>query len=124
MDDPFLAVPKGTGEVARRVSETVVEALGLTLESSKTEGPVDPLVVLGVLASCDNQGVFCFKSEGRKLEVWMKAIELARENDELSPAAASKLAGRLLFARSSFFGKIGSAQFRRIFHRSSTDNTL
>ena len=126
VDDLFLAVPKETGAVARRVIETVVEALGLTLESSKTEGPVNSLVVLGVLVSCDTQGVFSFKPEGKKLVVWIKAIELALEKDALSPAAASKLAGRLLFARSTFFGKIGSAQLRRIFHRAhkSKTNTL
>ena len=78
---------------------------------------------VGSVSELRRAGRFLFQVRGQKLVVWIKAIELALEKDALSPAAASKLAGRLLFARGNFFGKIGSAQLRRIFHRAHKSKT-
>ena len=55
--------------------------------------------------------------EQAKVDMWIKSIDVALEENRLVSSAAAKLAGRLLFARSAWFGRVGSAQLRRIFNR-------
>ena len=115
VDDLFLAVPRGMGDAAREALEMIVAALGWTLEPSKTEGPSREMVILGMHVGYAGDGVIQIEPDARKAKVWISSIEDALASDELSATAAAKLAGRLLFARSAAFGRVGAAQLRRLF---------
>jgi len=117
VDDLFLAVPVEAADAARYALVTVVAALGWTLEPSKTLGPVETMVILGMSVSCTGDGTIDIRPDTDKVKVWVRSIDDALETNKLVSSEAAKLAGRLLFARRAWFGRVGSAQLRRLFQR-------
>ena len=99
VDIIVLAVLRGARAAIRRAVESVVCALGWTLEPTKSEGPVPMLVVLGLPLSCPSHGGVGLHLDARKREAWVVSIVQALSSDALSPVEAAQLVGRLSFDR-------------------------
>ena len=59
------------------------------------------------------------RPDPRKLPGWIKSVEDALDSARLISSEARQLAGRLLFARCSCFGRTGAAHLRRLFNQSA-----
>ena len=116
VDDLFMAVPSDLGRDARTIMETVIAALGWTLEPSKTEGPTNQLTILGVDVTIKADFVHLRPDEA-KSRLWLLTISDALLSNRLTPKDAEKLAGRLNFAAGTAFGRVGRAYLRAIYHQ-------
>ena len=113
-----MAVPAGAGEAARFAIHKIIDALGWTLEPSKSEGPSPSMVILGLrVCFLAYEGVVSVNPEPAKVEQWLSAIDHVLQSRKMTSSEASKLAGKLLFARSAWCGRVGNAQLRRLFQR-------
>lgn len=119
-----MAVPRGAGNAARQCLEMVVRALGWCLEPRKTEGPAACLLILGISVEYTDDGTIHLRPDSAKLSVWLDSITQALKANRLTSGEAAKLAGRLLFARSSLCGRVGAAQLRRLFRRSHAHGSV
>ena len=72
------------------------------------------LVVLGVEIAASFEGISC-RPAPEKAVKWVQLIDEALETKRLAPGAASKMAGRLMWACGNMFHRIGRATLRPIF---------
>ena len=111
VDDVFLAEPDSSADLAKRTFQRVVELLGWELDPEKSAGMSESIDVLGCTAQVVRQGIR-WSLTGQKSDDWSMQIRIILERNTLSAGEASKLAGRLNFAMSRVFGRIGRAWTR------------
>ena len=116
VDDLFTALPDALAKQARKSLEDIIEACGFALAPGKTEGPSDSLTILGILVAIGQEGIN-LRPDPEKAKKWIGELNAALLGDELTTGEARKLVGRLNFATSTLFGKVGKAHLRPIYHR-------
>ena len=116
VDDLFTALPPMLAQQARVSLEEILDCLGFALAPEKTEGPSDSLTILGVQVVIEDKQARFFP-EPAKAARWITDIKAALNDNSLSPGEANKLAGRLNFASSTTFGRVGMAHIRPLYHR-------
>ena len=116
VDDLFTALPEKLAAQARKSLEDIIQACGFALAPGKTEGPSAILTILGILVTIGDNSIN-LKPDPAKAQKWKGEIDAALKGNELTPGEAQKLAGRLNFATSTLFGKVGKAHLRPIYHR-------
>ncbi|KAJ9436801.1 hypothetical protein DIPPA_13013 [Diplonema papillatum] len=77
---------------------------------------------LGLIFSIDGEGVHVSLSEPRK-EKLVFVLEGVLARDSLAPGEAASLAGKLGFASSSLFGKVGRVPLQPLFRRANAAST-
>ena len=116
VDDLFFAVPSCMGDVAKKCLVEAISLLGYHLEPSKTEGPASLMTILGVQIKVRPHSVV-LAPDPLKAAKWIRDLQEALATNSLPPSQAAKMAGRLNFAASSVFGKLGSAHLRPLYAR-------
>ena len=88
------------------------DLMGWLLDPAK-EATGDNMVLLSLhVAMQDNMSVWTL--DERKAKEWAKQIQHILDTDELHPAMASKICGRLAFLNTHIFNRMGRALLRPI----------
>ena len=101
---------------ATRTFQRLLELFGWDLDPEKSKGMTESIDVLGCTARIVPQGIQ-WSLASRKSHDWAIQIHLILERNTLPAGEASKLAGRLNFAMSRVFGRIGRAWIRPLLWR-------
>ena len=111
-----MAEPTEAANSAKATLQEIVALMGWELDPAKSGGMATCIDLLGCRASVVPDGLhWALTSE--RTEEWCSSIQCALQEGMLTTGAASKLAGRLLFASSRVFGKAGRAAIRPILWR-------
>ena len=92
--------------------------LGLMTKASKAQPPSRGHIIQGVWMELHPDGVSLAPTEKRLAKLDLM-ISQALELDELVPATAQKLAGKLSFLTQAVFGSLGKAAISPIYHRAA-----
>ena len=116
VDDVFMADLRSSASQAKRTFRKVAELIGWSLDPEKSEGMCECIKVLGCAATVVPQGLK-WRLADRKSQEWTEQLEGCLREGRLSSGVASKVAGRLNFAMSRVFGRIGRAWIRPLLWR-------
>ena len=108
VDDCFIVEPHDTLQSAWDAFHTVCQMLGLSLEPAKGQPPARKLHLLGADIALTAEGIHASFPD-RKRHDLLNDLKQVLKYNQLNPAQAAKLRGRLGFAQSFVFGKLGRA---------------
>jgi len=112
VDDVFGPEREGSAAHAEQIVARVVKCLlGPTAISSHKVAHGNPLVVLGVEATIEEEGM-SFRPSADKVAKWTRQLKEALASGKLYGGEASKMCGRLQWAASHTFKRIGRAMLR------------
>ena len=115
VDDIFGPDREGSVAHAKQLIARLVRCLlGRTAISDKKMDHGNPLVILGVEAKILEEGMRCRPSRD-KAEKWSLHLQTAKSAKKLYSGEASKVCGRLQWAASRTFKRIGRAMLRPFF---------
>ena len=126
VDDFLVVSPESSGVAARRVLEEVTDLFGIQLDPAKTVGPAIILVFLGLQVDVCLHGrrgmhglptEFVIQVPPNKRANYSSLIQKALDAWALSGGEASRLAGKLAFASTATFGRVGRAMLRPLYAR-------
>ena len=116
VDDLFITEPESTIHVAFRDAKWFLGILGFLTDPSKDNLPAINIHLLG--ADLRVQGAELYASiDPQRLQSLRDEIRSILAKGSLSPGQASKLRGRLGFASSLLFGRVGRAMTRPLIER-------
>jgi hypothetical protein len=119
VDDCFWIVPEFTtdsGEQSEKwflgvFKEVMTDLMGWSLDPDK-EATGDSMVLLGLLVEI-RWDVSVWTLDERKALQWSMEIAEILERNELHPARASKICGKLCFLNTHIFNRMGRALLRQ-----------
>ena len=106
VDDVYCAEPVGTAMSGFWAFKRLTALLGFPTSDKKDQPPNNELVLLGALIELKGDA-FCAMARPDRISKICSHIAQTLQRDCLTPAAASKLRGRLGFYTSLLSGKIG-----------------
>ena len=108
VDDIRGAEPLATAESAFATIKAVCALLGLVLDEKKDKPPGKTLELLGAQVAIGPDSIEA-SLPPRKVSELSADLDAIQKRGRLAPAAAAKLRGRLGFAQSLLFGRVGRA---------------
>ena len=108
VDGCFVTEPDATIWSAYEALNTVCDLLGLTLEPSKTTPPTDRLLLLGADIHIKISEITATLPDRKRTDIVTELRKILERNN-LTPAEAAKMRGRLGYAQSLLFGRAGRA---------------
>ena len=119
VDDVHASEPLSTCDSAFRTVKALCALLGLVLDPLKETAPTCSLNLLGAFISVHSGYVDASLPERRRDEL-RNDVQTVLKNNRLTPALAAKLRGRLGFAQSLMFGRVGRAHLAVLSDRQYT----
>ena len=116
VDDVFAVEPMITCGSAHEVFTAACELLGFELSTGKSQPPSAAIYLLGAELAFDTFE-FTARLPTRRRDDLMNDIRKILAYDQLNPAQAAKLRGRLGFSQSLLFGKVGRALLQPLTNR-------
>ena len=108
VDDCFCIEVATTVQSALKCFTGVCELFGFSLSPTKSQGPTKSLQLMGAELSIFTGHVSACLPERRRIDL-INDLKRIITFDQLNPAQAAKLRGRLGFAQSLLFGRVGRA---------------
>ena len=108
VDDCYCVEPQGTITSSLWVVRELCAILGLELAHAKEKAPCTTIDILGAAIKLTHEDVTAQLTDQRRSDYLTLLRNVLRKNN-LSPAAAAKIRGKLGFAQSMLFGKYGRA---------------
>ena len=117
VDDFFCAARRGEAQRSMQFFARLVRVLlGPSAVSERKLAAGNPLEVLGVIAGIEASEIVFFPSPD-KVIAWLAVLEHALETGRMHPGEAGKMAGRLCWASSHLFRRMGRAMLRPLYKK-------
>lgn len=118
VDDYGGVEPSATAHSTFQGFADLAELLGLKMKPKKACSPQPKLKMLGVFIHCLPREVQLQPCPGRVQKLSAIMME-ALQSNRLSPEAAHRLAGKLVFLQTTVFGGVGKAALQVVYSRSA-----
>ncbi|KAF4749528.1 hypothetical protein FOZ63_024630 [Perkinsus olseni] len=113
-----LRLPFGARGSMLHYSRRVNRVLGFQIKEEKTMLPAVEGKLLGIKLTISPSAITMDVDEQRRQKL-QEQLRVVRQNKRLSPTLAGKLAGKLGFAGTAFWGKNGRAFLRALYNRAA-----
>lgn len=117
VDDFFILAPSDEADLCFDIFEKINQLIGLATKQSKSLHPTDTCKLLGLVVTISETHVTLDLDEARSAKLAATITDVLNRR-RLTPAESSKLAGKLSFASTVFYGWNGRAYLRALYARS------
>ncbi|KAF4702331.1 hypothetical protein FOZ62_017556, partial [Perkinsus olseni] len=121
VDDYFFLCDKDQAALCYQIFIRLNEILGFEVKREKSLEPSAEGKLLGILVRIDDDSITLDICPERAKRL-TKTIDDHLQSASITPTQASKLAGRLSFAATSFHSRCGRAFLRALYHRANDTN--
>ncbi|KAF4648635.1 hypothetical protein FOZ61_002391, partial [Perkinsus olseni] len=118
VDDYYAICPEEQASHCHALFQRVNRVLGFQIKEEKTMLPAVEGKLLGIKLTISPSAITMDVDEQRRQKL-QEQLRLVRQNKRLSPTLAGKLAGKLGFAGTAFWGKNGRAFLRALYNRAA-----
>ncbi|KAF4751063.1 hypothetical protein FOZ63_014559, partial [Perkinsus olseni] len=121
VDDYFFLCDKDQAALCYQIFIRLNELLGFEVKREKSLEPSAEGKLLGILVKIDDDSITLDICPDRAKRL-TKTIDDHLQSASITPTQASKLAGKLSFAATSFHSRCGRAFLRALYHRANDTN--